>query len=889
MCGRVIAAFLLVLSLSSSAFPQCSWSPRYSGQFRATVFDVTVDNDFLWTATGYGLQLYERTAGAPKILDSLPLLGSTRVVATNGNGIAYAASGSLIHVVRRNGKVLEQVRSVDAGAAINDMVVTTALFVATKNGIAHFNLFDPANPSRSNALMATSKPNVTSLAIAGTTLYAADGDPTVEIFSITVPSLPQRTGSLESLTRSAAVHATPQGFVFVSDDLGQTTDLFGGSSRIARVPYGSTSFATTASGAYFIAGPDRTLRALDFTQPTRPAELYEVLLAPTGGTSNGIFAIERSGNSLYVAAGDMGLVTFDITPLVPPYPLLSYGDGATTSAVISGDKAYFTKATSIAETSLMLAPLRSFPVDASILHESRGNELLASSGAKASLLVDGQTTWTATFRTTVKKATVNGQTVTALLGDGSVWTVGTVTDATPQQVNFGGATIVDIARAGSSIAAAEVTDEGVTEIHYFASGNLTQAPRTFSVAGAATGGVALSASQAAVFTFSGISLVNVATGNITVLAGSNNILPRQLLFSGADLLVLGDRTLLVWNAAQNTLTRVHALPANAVSMHAAAQRAVIATSEGMISISYLAPQPGFAADPPVNRYFSKAIASGDRLFLFGDDGVDVYATAIGPSPRFIDGVRTPGIIDVAATSDRLITLTSNFTVAAHSSAAGVTLVETTIDEGNDAQPLNVFTAGNAAWVSYSKGCTSGGCEKKTLVLDPQTLAVTATLPGGVTDVHVSGARAFALFDLEHEVRVYNIADPFHPSLLASVVSPTGAVSIVYSSGKVYVLGDKLYTYSEGALVLEGERFNAVNSAKQQLRIAGNCAVITGRSAQPEQYTLPSWTAVPNAFDVPSTIRSTALAGTALYLLTDHSIEAWNTAITVPPVKRRAAR
>ncbi len=890
MRGRVIAAFLLVLSFSSSAFSECSWSPRYSGQFRTTAYDIALDGNFLWLATGYGLQLFDRSGGAPVILDSLPLPGSTRVVATNGNGIAYAGSGSQIYVVRRNGKVLEVVRSVDAGATINDIAVTTALFVATKNGLAHFNLFDVNNPLRSNVTMATSKPNVTSLAVAGTTLYAADGDPTVEVFSITVATVPQRTGSLESFSRSAAVHASPQGFVFVSDDLGQQTDLFGGTTRIARVPYGSTSFATTASGAYFIAGPDRTLRAVDFTQPTRPAELYEVLLAPTGGTANGVFAIERAGNSLYVAAGDIGLVTFDISPLAPPYPLLSYGGGATTSALLAGDKAYFTTAAAIAELNAVLEPLRSWNVSGMTLQDTRGNELLASSGPKTSLLIDGQTTWSATFRATVKKAVINGQLVTALLDDGSVWTVAPVTDATPQQVNLGGAKFVDLVRFGSSLALAEVTEAGVTNIRYFANGDLTQAPRAFSVSGAAIGGLALSASQAAVFTFSGISVVDLASGNIAVLPGSNNVLPRQLLFSGSDLLVLGDRTLLVWNASTKTLARAHALPANAISMHAAGQRAVIATTEGMISISYLAPQPGFAVEPPVNRYFSKAVASAGRLYLFGDAGVDLHSTEFGEAPRFLSGVRGAGVLDIAATADRLITLAGNGTVAAYSSAA-VLLGERTIDEGKDAQPLRVFTAGDAVWVAFSKGCTTTGCEEKTLVLDPRTLAVTATLTGGVIDVSVTGARAHALFDLPGlpgEVRVYNIADPLHPSQLASAASPTSAVSIAFGAGKVHILGDKLYTYSESALVLEGERFSAVNSSSQQLRIFGDCAVITGRSAQPEVYALPAWSPA-TTFDVPSNVRSAALAGTALYLLTEHSIEVWTTSITVPPAKRRAAR
>lgn len=886
MRGRVIAAFLILLSLSPAAFPQCSWTPRFSGQFRTTVYDLDVDGTFLWTATGYGVQLLDRNSAAPEPLDSLPLAGSTRVIATNGNGIAYAGSGSQIQVIRRNGKKLELIRSVDAGAAINDMVVTTALFVATKNGIAHFNLFDVTNPARSSVSMFSTKPNVTSLALAGTTLYAADGDPTVETYTITVPTLPQRTGSLESLSRSASVHAA-LGFVFVSDDLGQSTDVFSGTTRLARLAYGSTSLAATASGAYFVAGPDRTLRAIDISQLSRPAELFELQLAPTGGTSNGIFAMERAGNSVYVAAGDIGLVTLDVTPLAPPYPLVSYADGATTSALLTGDKAYFSKAAAIAETSPALAPLRSFPQGGATLEDARGNELLISSGATTSLLTEGQKSYTATFKTTVASAVISDQIITALLGDGTVWRVATVTDATPQQVDVGGKSDY-LERSGSNIAVGQINAGGDTVIRYYTNNSITTPSRTVTIKGAAIGGLALSATQAAVFTFSGISVVDLATGNVSVLPGSNNILPRQLVFSGSDLLVLGDRTLLVWNTVQKTLVREHTLPANAVSMHAASQRAVIATTEGMISISYLQDQPGFAADPPVNRYFSKAVAAEDRLYLFGDSGVDFYSTAIGVAPRFVAGVRNTGIIDIAATNSRLFTLSSNGTVTAYSSEAGAELAKATLGEGQDFQPLGLFTAGNAVWMAYSKGCISGGCEQKTLVLDPATLAVTATLGGGATDVAVSGTRAYALFDLPNEVRVFNIADPLHPSQLAFVGRPTGATSIAAASGKVYVLGDKLYTYSEAALLLEGERFTAVNAPSQQLRISGNCAVITGRSAAAELYALPAWTAGTPS-DMPSTVRSTALSANGLYLLTEHSIEVWTTTAPTAPPKRRATR
>jgi len=62
MRGRV-AAILLLFLLSIPAFPQCNLSPVYSGQFRASILDVTADNNDLWAATSYGVQLFDHAIG----------------------------------------------------------------------------------------------------------------------------------------------------------------------------------------------------------------------------------------------------------------------------------------------------------------------------------------------------------------------------------------------------------------------------------------------------------------------------------------------------------------------------------------------------------------------------------------------------------------------------------------------------------------------------------------------------------------------------------------------------------------------------------------------------------------------------------------------------------
>ena len=79
MPGRVKVALLsiLVLVFSSSTFADCSqWTARTSSQFRTTAYDLSVDGDFLWLATGYGVQLIQ----GGSIVASIGLSGSTRTV-----------------------------------------------------------------------------------------------------------------------------------------------------------------------------------------------------------------------------------------------------------------------------------------------------------------------------------------------------------------------------------------------------------------------------------------------------------------------------------------------------------------------------------------------------------------------------------------------------------------------------------------------------------------------------------------------------------------------------------------------------------------------------------------------------------------------------------------
>ncbi|MGZ5473923.1 MAG: hypothetical protein ACXW31_12690, partial [Thermoanaerobaculia bacterium] len=431
-----VLLLLVLFLLATPAFPQCSWTPRASAQFRTTALDVVVQDGLVWLATGYGVTIID--AATLVVADAVALPGSTRVVHAGPGGVAYAGSGSRLYVLTRNGNQLNVVRFVDAGGTVQDIASAGSyLFVATSNGIAHFDVLEATNPVRNPGTLPTTSTNVTSVAATPTKLYAADGDSSVDIFSISTPSLPQRTGELDSLPRAAAVHATGD-MVFVSDAIGQNTDVFAGTTRIARLNVGTNAFAASADGVHFTAGTDRTLRAVNFNSTAAVHEVSEHELSPTGGTDNVIHEIVRAGNKLYVAGGDIGLAVYDLGSFAAPYPIAAYRTNITTSVVVSGDRAWFADASGTVSEQKIVASGLAMTTErtwsgGTFVHDAEGSNLLTSNGSAATLWAlagaSPAQAQTSTFRAAVKAARFHGDSMVAVLVDGSVWTGG----AAPQQ------------------------------------------------------------------------------------------------------------------------------------------------------------------------------------------------------------------------------------------------------------------------------------------------------------------------------------------------------------------------------------------------------------------------------------------------------------------------
>jgi hypothetical protein len=880
MRGRVLAVLLLSVVPSLVARAQCGIAPTYSAQFRSSIYGIAIDGNDLWAATGYGLAHYDRSVDPPRLLSSIPLPGTTRVVRV-ANGVVYAGSGTTLYA---------GARSVDAGDNVNDVAVTPlVVFVATDNGLLEL---DAGDLHLINTLTTSSK-KVTSLALLNSTLYAADGDKSVEVFDISVPTLAQRTAQLDALPRTTAVHVN-NGRLYASD--GVQTILFttSGTPLSAALPVGSSALAPLAGDAVYVAGNERAVHAVDFTTAQQPVELFAQELAPSGRIST-IFALQRAGSRLYAAAGDIGLLSWDVSSFAAPFAVHAYTTKGTTSVATIGNALYAGNASGgideykISGSGALTQARHWDPRTLTVTDASSDGFLLTTTGPTVVDWTVNATTpvpvATVTFPTTVTNAVLAGSTIYALLADRTLWSADVATLA-QTKIDLGIAKPQALARAGMGIVLAAPGD-ATTTVYLVTSGDFAH-PRSVTVPGIPTAGIAANGTTAAIFTYLGITLIDVASGAQTVIPNSTSsvALPTQLAFAGTTLLELTDTDVLAWDTATRTLAARYAMPAPPAAVAGGDNVAAVATTEGVASIvlNTASHAPSLFAAPNGNAYYKKLSAAGNRMLLFDGRIADVYE--ITTSPRLTASLRAPGMIDVAAAPTALFTLSNSSVVSAYS-IEGALLAQKTVATGSDTVPLSIAVVNGAPWVSLSTGCLSGGCRNTTLVLDPHSLVQTASMTGAVTDVAIDGTTAFAIATMPNEVRVVDVADPLHPNVLQSRAAD--GTSIAERAGTVYVLGDKLYTFAASSLAPLGSTLSFLIDPTESVRIAGDCALVGGRTFAPRLYALPA-IAGQTTPGLPALPQSVVARNGALFILTDDSLEVWSSGPAfAPPARRRPSR
>jgi hypothetical protein len=892
MLGRATAVLFSSLLLILPAFGQCTYQRLSTWSFRSSYLDLAIDGNDLWAATGYGVQLFDRSAEPLRPSAAIAVPGLTRIVRAR-DGVAYAGSGTAVYVVRKTGAGLEVGNAVELNVAVNDLLLhNTTLFAATTSGVIPIDVAQPLQPVAMPAQL--SARNILSLARSDSALFAADGDTSVEVLTLSgSPGLLPITTSV--IAQSVEVLGTR---LYVSD--GQQTEILAltgtTATRIGTTPFGAISVAAAGTNAIFAAGTDRRLRALDISALESPIDLFTVDVPFTSGTINRVTTIQTAGTRLYVGGGDTGLFAYDTAAFTPPFPSRHYFVGNKSSVVASNTAVYVSNATGgfleMNRSGGSLTSARTFGgSEPATAHDTADDFLLTSAGNVLTYWTLRSTNptviTTSTFSDTVQSAVLAGSTAYALLGNGSLWSAD-LAQVNPAPLRIGTGTFSFLARSGSALATAEITSEGVTIVRFYANGNFTAPPATASVPGAATT-FSLGGASAALFTFRGITVVDFSatTPVQTVLPQSTTAIVTDLKIGGSKLLDVTSSAVRVWNLTNSTLERQFAIAEPLeIAVAADVRFAAVTTSSGVAALSYesASRQPLLTSTVAGNEFFRKAVGNATRLFLFDGTSVDVLEMTAGGPVHAMTTIPVPGIIDIAASDTALFTL-SNVGGVTMYSLGGVPIRSGSLD-GADIIPARIFAAGGAPWVAFSQGCTTTGCEHRTAVFDPQTLAVTALLDGAVID----SAGPAAIFELPGEIRVYDLTDPRHPSQLGARAVEGGAARVAGSGNSVFTLGDKLYTYSTPGLTRTGEQWTAQTpTAATRLALEGPCALVTGRApgAELHIWSAGQWTPGP-VLGLPSGARSIVAANERFLILTDHSVEIWSRGAGVPPPRRRRA-
>lgn len=915
----LIVLLSLLTFVPGNASAQCVFGSSFGEPYRLSALDVAIDQDSLWVATSWGLSLYDRAGGAPEPGGSLALPGTTSRVRSAGGGLAYVASGSAVYAVRASGSELRVVGSAEAGALISDLLYDSPyLYAATAKGVVQFELFAPERPIFSRTLSTTSGLAV-SLARFESSLLVADGDATLDVYSVAVPSIPQKTGTVSSLPRGSAVRVS-SGRIYVSD--GFQTDVlamsFGELRRVALVQgIGALAFSPIMSSVAWTAGNDRVLRAVDFTDPAHVAVLFEELIPSGGGSANRVSAIAYADGQLYVAAGDAGLLAYDATKFRDPFPLRSHAFGAMRgiasfpSAIVAARETGGFARTGEPGSDGQLTYRDEFATDVAWTILDASSDRMLTTGPSAGLVL-----WNPlatppavvsklSLRAPVRSAVLQEGRALVVLDDRSMWRVDlTQSAATASDVTPAGTAPTFVSGAGSAVVAGEVADAGTTTLRYWATGDLSASPVTATLDGAATAGVALSSGGvAAAVTFRGLNIVDFSSGGaVRTIAGTAGVPAIDLQFSESDLLLLTPDGLDVRSGSAFAVAQSFSVPGAPAALHAQNSVAYVATSLGVVSILRRADRAlpeqletaGFS-----NDYYRDGTAAGNFVFLTDGRNVDWFVVSNGVPRRARRIVSGASVVDLAATGSRLVTLSASGLLTSIPFGPGSAATHQ-IDEGSDAVPLELHAVGDAVYVSLSRGCLSGGCEKKTLVFDTrQGLVQTAALPGGLLDLAVSGSRAWGLFDLPAEIRALDLSDAFHPVTGSAVASEGNPVSLAHSAAQktVYALGARAYAYAEQTLARTGELLAPwendpsarVGYNDQLLRISGECALVTGRAFSPSLFRVAGALAWEGAGTpaVPAAAKSQFTGGGTTFVLTDYSLELWRAAAV--PARKRPTR
>ncbi|HUO84023.1 MAG TPA: WD40 repeat domain-containing protein, partial [Thermoanaerobaculia bacterium] len=525
------------------------------------------------------------------------------------------------------------------------------------------------------------------------------------------------------------------GRVYVSD--GRRTEVFSGSgssltSLGALDTIGASAMHGISATVFVLGGSDTTVRAMDLTTPSAPTTLFEQRLVPAGGTVNRIEAVAGDSERVYVAAGDLGLLSWDVSGFHDPFPLRVHPFGATgslsltSSRLVAAPSAGGLRRYELSGSGLLTADGQ---WESRVLRIRDGSEthLLASAGDDLFVwdvgAVTPALTGTSSLQSNVESAILFGQTAMVILEDRTAWSVDfSISPPTAAELEIEGSPS-RLERGGAAAATIELTSSGKTLIRYHREGNLSGSPVPIEIDGLAAETVSIDdQGRGAASTFRGLILLDFDSRSSFVVPQTDTILARDLAHSGSSVILLTSDSVLVHDAETGAAKGAFHLPFAGTMVVSGGGRAAVAGEGGiaLIEPGAVERQPQPIPVPARNRYYRSIEASAGRVHLIDGSMVDswaVHGARVAGAPQRWS--LPAGTIDTASTGSRLCALASDGNVSCWQNERMI--AQARLDEGADAFFHSIAATGSAIFVSYSAGCLSGGCRIETRVLSPDLI------------------------------------------------------------------------------------------------------------------------------------------------------------------------
>lgn len=888
---------LFLLTLPSSA---ATLHHTFSEAYRRPALDVATSGEQLWIADGYGVTVASR--GTPPIpLDSLTLPGSTTLLAPDGSDM-WIASDRTLYRARWDGRQVVILSTVDAGEPVYDLtVVRNHLFLATPSGLVRI---DPAVPGSRNILPTTSGAAV-SLASDGNTLVVADGDDTVDIFSVEIPALTQKIGvATLSILGANRVHVV-HGDLLVSN--GRDSQIFDGlrppfqSLGVLRV--GALSASTTTPGLVLTAGQDTTVRMVDLRfSAGRPAVVFEERLSPSSGTLNRIFRIRADQNSVYLAAGDLGLLSYDLVGFGSPFPLVrSFVSGANRVEDLGNGQVVATGGgepprlyTVESSGSLREVTRWSDLAGVSVLEHVAEVAVVAEAGTVRLVRPSGSVTGQFQFGAAVTSAAVLDGTIWVTLGDRTLWKVNAA-GGTPEKVDIPGANPSFIERGAGRLILGSLNDDGTTTIHEVDRVSPSQS-RSVRVQGLATSGAAVGESTVAMASFRGLSLLDLGTGTEKLVPMGEGVVPRDLVAAGSEIVVLAADRVQRRRIDNGTLVEELDLLSEGLALGAdSGARVLVAATDAIYTL-----QSGGASTQPrlheaINpaSFYEELEGRNDRIHLVeGDRVVSRVVQNRGLAAFEIETEIAGDLVDLAATDVGFCGLDSRGEVSCFDSAGRVAGIGS-IPALDDATFLSIHWSRGSLFVSLLEGCLGEGCRKRTAVarLSGSQVAVQGEIPGEIVTLADSGDRIVMITDFPDEVRLYRATSSI-PELVTARPRLTELYDVAIRGEIVYMVGETVVALSAPSLAELGTVLGAftpgsgTSAQDQRIALVGDRVVLSGRPPGLAVYSVQSPTSwvLEESFVFAGPVREMVEGPGGLVLRTDYSLELLST--EPAPARRR---